>query len=174
MINAWRVSRKFNYRGEEIAHLVGHEVLAWFDPENPESIVVTNPDRTNPICVARSQNPNALESIIAPESGILDRELSRIEGQASYMKTRYNVVKARFSLPSRRLLVDAQTYDLGAEIIEHKAAVETTEKNQRRRRSQAQRLEQETGIVSPERGQRQTDPDEINFLSNFLKGKDSQ
>ena len=36
--------QKFNYRGQEIAHLVGREVLAWFDPENPETIVVTNPD----------------------------------------------------------------------------------------------------------------------------------
>src|ERR1035438_3033727 len=55
---------KFNYRGQEIAHLVGREVLAWFDPENPETIVVTNPDRPNPICVARSENPSALESQI--------------------------------------------------------------------------------------------------------------
>ena len=29
--------QKFNYRGQETAHLVGREVLAWFDPENPES-----------------------------------------------------------------------------------------------------------------------------------------
>src|ERR1035441_7853158 len=28
---------KFNYRGREIAHLIGREVVAWFDPENPET-----------------------------------------------------------------------------------------------------------------------------------------
>ena len=69
---------KFNYRGQEIAHLVGREVLAWFDPENPEAITVTNPDHTNPVCLSRSENPNALESLIAPESGTLGRELARI------------------------------------------------------------------------------------------------
>ncbi len=90
---------KFNYKGREIAHLVGREVLAWFDPENPEIITVTNQDRTNPICVSRSENPNVLESLIAPESGTLSRELSRIEGQASHLKTRFNVVKAKFLLP---------------------------------------------------------------------------
>ncbi len=108
--------QKFNYRGAEIAHLVGREVLAWFDPENPETIVVTNPDRTNPICVTRSQNPGALESLTDPDAGTLGRELARIEGQASYMKTRFNVVKAKFPLPQRQLLAAAQTVNLGREI----------------------------------------------------------
>ena len=115
--------QKFNYRGREIAHLVGREVLAWFDPENPETIVVTNPDRTNPICVARSQNPNALESLIEPDAGTLGRELARIEGQASYMKTRYNVVKAKFPLPQRQLLADAKGDLLGYQIDSRKSAV---------------------------------------------------
>jgi hypothetical protein len=112
--------QKFNYRGREIAHLVGREVLAWFDPENPQIMVITNPDRTNPICVSRSENPNALESLIAPESGTLGRELSRIEGQASHMKTRFNVVKAKFALPSRLLLGAAQKMELGEEIAAQK------------------------------------------------------
>lgn len=107
--------QKFNYRGQEISHLVEREVLAWFDPENPESIVVTNPDRTNPICVGRSENPSALESLVAPESGTLARELARIEGQASYMKTRFNVVKAKFPLPQRQLLAAAQAEQRGRE-----------------------------------------------------------
>ncbi|MGA9451488.1 MAG: hypothetical protein WBW41_09135, partial [Verrucomicrobiia bacterium] len=108
--------QKFNYRGAEIAYLVNREVLAWFDPENSETIVVTNQDRTNPICVARSENPSALESLIAPDSGTLGRELARIDGQASYMKTRFNVVKAKFPLPQRQLLVAAQAVELGREI----------------------------------------------------------
>ena len=101
----------------------GREVLAWFDPENPETIVVTNPDRTNPIGVARSENPNALESLIAPDSGILGRELARIGGQTSHMKTRFNVIKAKFPLPQRQLLDAAQAVELGAEITAQKDTV---------------------------------------------------
>lgn len=112
--------QKFNYRGQEIAHLDGREVIIWFDPENPETVVITNPDRTNPICVARSENPNALESLTDPESGTLGRELARIEGQASHMKTRFNVVKAKFPLPQRRLLAAAQAVELGQEIESHR------------------------------------------------------
>ena len=125
--------QKFNYRGQEIAHLVGREVLAWFDPENPETITVTNLDRTNPICVARSQSPGALESLTNPEAGVLGRELARIEHQASHMKTRYNVVKAKFALPQRQLLVAAQTVELGREITSQKASVTARTVDTRRR-----------------------------------------
>jgi hypothetical protein len=143
--------QKFNYRGREIAHLVGREVLAWFDPENPETIVVTNMDRTNPIYVSRSENPSALESLIAPDSGTLGRELSRIEGQASYMKTRFNVVKAKFPLPQRRLLAAAQALNLGAEIETQKSAIAAHRDQSRRRmatnRNRARRLDIPTVLV---------------------------
>ena len=161
---------KFNYRGQEIAHLVGREVLAWFDPENPETVVVTNSDRTNPICVARSQNPSALESLIAPESGTLGRELSRIEGQASYMKTRFNVVKAKFVLPQRRLLAAAQIVELGSQITTQKNDMSEKATRRQRQRSQVQRFAQRTGIAVPERAQENLQPDDARFLSEFLSG----
>jgi hypothetical protein len=140
--------QKFNYRGREIAHLVGRDALAWFDPENPETIVITNPDQTNPVCVARSENPNALESLICPDAGTLGRELARVEHQASHMKTRYNVVKAKFPLPQRQLLMTAQAgqaVELGRAITSQKADVAGRLVETRRRadanKSKARRLE---------------------------------
>ena len=159
---------KFNYRGEEIAHLVGREVLAWFDPENPETIVVTNPDRTNPISVARSENPNALESLIAPESGTLGRELSRIEHQASHMKTRFNVIKAKFPLPQRQLLATAQAMELGEEITAQKNERKETTNHHQRQRSQANQLTQRTGIVVPDRAIENVNPESARFLADFI------
>ncbi len=163
---------KFNYRGQEIAHLVGREVLAWFDPENPETIVVTNPDRTNPICVKRSENPSVLESLIMPESGILGRELARIEGQASYMKTRFNVVKAKFPLPQRQLLAAAQAVELGAEIAAQKSEQTEISNRRQRLRSQAQKFSQRTGIAISERAQVNMQPDDARVLTDFLNGDD--
>jgi hypothetical protein len=165
---------KFNYRGQEIAHLIGREVLAWFDPENPETVVITNLDRTNPICVARSENPNALESLIAPESGTLARELARIEGQASYMKTRYNVIKAKFPLPQRQLLASAQTVELGHEIAAQKSSLAEKAMIQKRQRGQARQLAQRTGIAVPERAQENLKPEDTRFLADFLNGKETQ
>jgi hypothetical protein len=164
---------KFNYRGQEIAHLVGREVLAWFDPENPEAITVTNPDHTNPVCLSRSENPNALESLIAPDSGTLGRELSRISGQASHMKTRFNVVKAKFPLPSRMFLGAAQKLELGEEIAAQKSKLKEKTTRRQRQRSQAQRLAHSTGIAMPERAP-ELQPDDARFLSEFLDGKENQ
>ena len=159
---------KFNYRSQEIAHLVGREVLAWFDPENPESITITKPDRTEPITVARSENPNALESLIAPDSGTLGRELSRIEGQAAHMKTRFNVVRAKFPLPARLLLGAAQKLELGEEIAAQKNELKEKTTRRQRQRSQANNFAQRTGIAVPERAQENLRPDDARFLANFL------
>jgi hypothetical protein len=163
--------QKFNYRGKEIAHLGGREVLAWFDPENTESIVVTNPDRTNPICVARSENPSALESLIAPESGTLGRELGRIEGQASYMKTRFNVVKSKFPLPQRQLLADAKGDLLGYQINTRKSAFAT---RRQRQRGQVQRFALRTGIAVPERALENVPPEDMRELTKYLDEKESE
>ena len=159
---------KYNYRGREIAHLVGREVLAWFDPENPEAITITNPDHTNPICLARSENPNALESLIAPDSGTLGRELSRISGQESFMKTRYNVVKSKFPLPARMLLGAAQKLELGEEIAAQKNELKEKTSRRQRQRSQANQFAQRTGIAVPERARENLQPEDARFLADFL------
>jgi hypothetical protein len=169
--------QKFNYRGKEIAHLVGREVLAWFDPENPETIVITNTDRTNPICVTRSENPNALESLICPESGTLGRELARIEHQASYMKTRFTVLKTKHPLPQRQLLASAQAADavaLGDQIAAQKSGLAEHAAQRKRQRGQAQRFAQRTGIAVPERAQGNITPANACFLAEFLAGDKTQ
>ena len=163
--------KKFNYRGREIAHLVNREVLAWFDPENPETIVVTNLDRTNPICVARSENPNALEDVVNPAAGTLALELGRVADQASYMKTRFNVVKAKFSLPQRQMLAAVQAAELGREFTAQKSRVAETQQRERRQRSQAQRFMQEIGIAVPDQGERGLDPENLRILKDFFSEK---
>jgi len=132
--------KHFNYRGKEIAHLVGDQVLAWFDPENPETIVLTNMERENPICVARSNEPSALECLIDPASQTLGRELQRIEDQASYMKARYHAVKSKFPMPSRITLATTRTVELGKEIEEQKAKQTTAQKQQARARTAYSKL----------------------------------
>ena len=133
--------QKFNYRGNEIAHLVGKDVLAWFDPENPEALVVTDMQRRNPITVARSKEVSALECITDPESGRLARELRRVAEQGSYMKARFTAVKSKFPMPQRRALADARTLRLGQQIEEQKTARKEKTVRVDRMRRQAQRME---------------------------------
>jgi hypothetical protein len=84
--------------------VVGHDLLAWFDPENPEILVVTDMQRRNPICVARSNEVSALECVTDPDSGRLAQELKRGAGQASYMKARFNAVKSKIEIPDDDLV----------------------------------------------------------------------
>jgi hypothetical protein len=133
--------QKFNYRGNEIAHLVGQDVLAWFDPENPEALVVTNMQRKNPIIVERSQQVSALECITDPDSGRLAQELKRIAGQASHMKARFTAVKSKFTMPRRRTLADDSSIRLGQQIEEQKIARNEKTVRVDRMRRQAQRMD---------------------------------
>jgi hypothetical protein len=133
--------QKFNYRGNEIAHLVGQDVLAWFDPENPEALVVTDMQRRNPITVGRSNEVNALECVTDPDSGRLAQELRRVAGQASYMKARFTAVKSKFPMPQRRALADVLTLQLGQQIEEQKTARKEKTVRVDRMRRQAQRME---------------------------------
>lgn len=164
----------FNYRGREIAHLVGREVLAWFDPENPDVLTVTDLDRQNPICVGRSYEPSALE-VLTGESGILKRELDRIEDQASHLRTRFNVVKSKFPLPQRRLLTDAQTLELGDEIELQKSRVRAASERGRVQRQKAHRFADQTGIVVRDPAHLEDKADEARIVRDFLNaGKDSE
>ena len=133
--------QKFNYRGKEIAHLVGQDVLSWFDPENPETLVVTDMQRKNPICVARSKEVSALECVTDPDSGRLAQELRRVAGQGSYMKARFTAVKSKFPMPQRRALADVRTLQLGQQIEEQKTARKEKTVRVDRMRRQANRME---------------------------------
>jgi hypothetical protein len=132
--------QKFNYRGNEIAHLVGQDVLAWFDPENPEALVVTDMQRRNPITVGRSKEVSALECVTDPDSGRLAQELRRVAGQGSYMKARFAAVKSKFPMPQRRALADVRTLQLGQQIEEQKTARKEQTVRVDRMRRQAHRM----------------------------------
>jgi hypothetical protein len=162
--------QKFNYLGREISHLVGREALLWFDPTDTEIAVVTDLDRANPICVERSKNPNVLETMFNPGSQILAGELARIEGQAAHMKTLYTVVKAKFPLPQRQLLANAQAVAIGAEIAVQREAITQKEQQKRKQRGLAQRLAQRTGIMTPERTQSRLTPERAKRLADFIDG----
>lgn len=161
--------QKFNYRGRAIAHLVGREVLAWFDPENPDVLAVTDMNRENPICIERSAEPSALECMIAPGSGSLSRELGRIEDQASYMKTRFNILKAKFPLPERTALTNAQTIELGQQIDAGKSRIRSGQIDKHRNQEAANRLMRQTGITVPGRAIGTTDSEDAKVLKAFLK-----
>lgn len=102
----------YNYRSENTGRLRGQIVLAFFNPECPETLAVTDMDRRNPFCVARSQDVPAMDA--PPE--LLSQELARIEEHMSHAKTRYRVLKSKYDQQFRINRVDRATRDVGERI----------------------------------------------------------
>ncbi len=66
-------SESFVYHDKQTGRLIGQDVLAWFDPETPEHIVLTDMNRKNPILVERSAAVPALDT----DSEVFQHELRR-------------------------------------------------------------------------------------------------
>lgn len=133
------------YLNTRTGELRGQMVLAWYDPESPEIITVTDMERRNPFCVERQQSVPAFD---APEEQI-DQEMGRIEAHMGYATTRYRILKPKFDLPFRSNVVSPGVERLGTHIAEQTRAIATERREavavHRRVRSQAEKL----GIPAP-------------------------
>ena len=129
-------NQAFNYRNEETGRLRGQTVLAWFNPELPETLTVTDMNRENAFCVARSPDVPAME---APAE-LLEQELETIAAHQSYAKTRYRMLRAKYTTPFRRAVVDEATAELGEQIAAGQSRLEAEQGTEQRRLAKARTL----------------------------------
>lgn len=101
--------QKFVYRNERTGQLRGQGVLAWFNPDCPEILTVTDFKRRNAFLVERSREVPALD---APEE-LLAEEMRKVEAHMGYARTRYRVLKSKHAQDFRPTLADRQTVELG-------------------------------------------------------------
>ncbi|MCF7848942.1 MAG: hypothetical protein K9M45_08845, partial [Kiritimatiellales bacterium] len=116
-ISLVRGKDRFTYKSEETGKLQGMEVLAWFSPENPEILCVTDLKKKNPFTVERAQAVPLMDA----DPDLLAVELERNEAHNAYGKRLYRAVKQRFpdeirDRMFRPTIVDEQTADLGLEM----------------------------------------------------------
>ena len=107
----------FIYKSEKTGELKGKDVLAWFSPENPEVLCVTDLNKKNPFTVERAQSVPLMNA--APE--LLAQELARNEAHNTYGKRIFKAVKQRFPDEYRERMfrpniVDEDTAELGLEM----------------------------------------------------------
>jgi hypothetical protein len=114
------------YRDENSSALRGRKVLAWFDPECPELLGVTDLSGRNPRLIQRA---NAVDFLAALDSGgeagrAYQTELAKAAGHNSYPQARYHVLKAAFEPTFRKNLAApatahvAETFQTGREQIQ--------------------------------------------------------
>lgn len=140
----------YNYRNEQTGQLRGQTVLAWFNPELPEILSVTDMNRQNPFCVERTQEVPAMD---APAE-LLEQEFERIEAHMSYARVRYRTLKARFSVPFRRTVADHDAVMLGVEIAGHRNQHEARRTEEKKERTRLNRLANALGTSVPARPKR--------------------
>jgi hypothetical protein len=154
----------FRYYGPELAHLVGRRVLAWFDPENPDHLAVTDLDRKNPILVPRAVDVPAMARLTGG-SEILESETARAQGQMAHLRARYNVVKGALPLPHRAVLPNRRAVQTGAQITQLRE-----EKAQRQRNAdRTRRVANALGVHVSDRlqGEEET-PDKLRDMQAYL------
>jgi hypothetical protein len=140
------------YRNEQTGRLKGQKVLAWFNPEMPELLAVTDMNRENPFTVERSHDLPAMDA--DPE--ILEQEMGSVEAHNSYARNRYRMIASKIKVPLRTNQVDRSTADLGRAIEAQAQQVRQASRIRTTRETKVRRSLQSMGFA-PRPGEELTD-----------------
>lgn len=99
----------FNYRNEQTGHLIGQTILAWFNPEAPETLAVTDINRQNPFTIERTQEVPAMDAT----REMMQPEIDRIDQHQHHAKAYYRTLYSKYARPFRRNLLSTETSALG-------------------------------------------------------------
>ena len=102
-------TQTYRYVNERTGQLVGEEVIAWFNPELPDVLCVTDLNKQNPFAVERLENLPAMDA--TPEQ--MASAHSQIAAHLAHAKTHYCTLKAKFAPKFRQNIVAAATVELG-------------------------------------------------------------
>lgn len=155
----------FRYYGPELAPFMGRRVIAAFDAENPEHLIVTDLRQKDIVLVPLANSVSAAADLLGAEAQeTLAHELGRANGQMSHTNARYNVVKS--TLPMRRPDVESLNGLVAGARVQHlrEKAAKREQTNQR-----TIRAARKTGVyVPPATRGRETTPDELRQLNEYL------
>ncbi|MGA9777852.1 MAG: hypothetical protein ACLPRE_11355 [Limisphaerales bacterium] len=141
-------SKSFVYRNERTGRDRGKTLLAWFDPECPESICVTDMNKKNPYLVERSR---PVDFLAEPGNPVFERETANAASHSVYPRARYNVLKAKFEPTFRRNLVDAETAETAQEMQRQRTEKVTEQRQASATRNRASVNFHRLGMAMPAR-----------------------
>lgn len=134
---------KAYYYGKEIEAMKGQTLLAWIDPETPDFITVTDMNRRNAVCVPRAKDVPAME---APAEA-LAAAYGQIADFQGYTKSRYRILKASRVVTFRPMMADRETVELGAQIGQQRAALETAQREGQKQETKGRQAASRLGIA---------------------------
>jgi hypothetical protein len=141
--------KKFEYRNDLTSAVRGKKVLAWFDPECPELLGVTDLKERNPFLVERVRPVDFLASLDrdgADGQGYRE-ELAKVTAHNSYPKARFHVLKAKFERPIRRNLVAPAIQETGEAFTRGRGRLAAEERERQSRRRSVKNRAGQLGAV---------------------------
>jgi hypothetical protein len=111
--------KAFIYHDENTGRYEGQTVLAWFNPELPEVISVTDKNRENCFTVEASVDIDAMNA--APD--VLAHETARVDGHNKYARQRYRTIARAAGLNPRPTYLDRASAQLGSDIETQQAEI---------------------------------------------------
>ena len=135
----------YRYFNDRTSKDRGRRVLAWFDPELPDLLGVTDLNGKNPYLVERAGTiPFDAES----DDPALKKELARAKAHDSYPQARFHVLKAKFAPNFRANLVDRNTAETAIEFQTKRQEIMDGQAEQRTRAQTVLRKAEKLGIHS--------------------------
>ena len=163
-------NQAYNYRNEETGRLRGQMVLAWFNPELPEILTVTDMNRENAFCVSRSLEVPAMDAPVE----LLEQEFERIAAHQSYARVRYRMLRTKYATPFRRAIVDGATVELGRQIEAQEARLQIEQGREVKRQAKARAIGRNLNMtLSPTAARRPETAPALERLSELLNEEET-
>ena len=125
--------QSFVYHDEQTGAREGERVLAWFNPEAPQVLAVTDLDMSNPFSVERAPSAPAMADSKEDKKKV-SAAIALAESHNKYARTRYRTLKALHEVKFRGNLVSGEMVELGQQMEAQRGALKEKEKMQDRAR----------------------------------------
>jgi hypothetical protein len=164
----------YKYNCETTGPLINHSALAWFDPENPETVVLTDLNKRNAVAAHR------LPDVPAHDGGeLLNQGQRQIAEHHKHHKGIYRTIATEHAPQFRKVQPDLNSALMAIEgdgIESARASAEVARKEQEQDVTKIQALARSAGLRSAvtnratEKGTR----DLLNFLNQNNEGSEAQ
>jgi hypothetical protein len=157
--------QSFTYRNEETGRMIGETAFAWFNPETPEILCVTDTKNRNPFAVQRAEDVPAIDA--SPE--LMSEEMARIGAHQKHTKSYYHILKAKFAPKFRHNLVDSETAELGVEFHRQGEAIKSRQREEDTRSRKVEQISRRLNMtLSPDARRRPESPAALERLNELL------
>ena len=131
------------YRNADTGRLIGQEVLVWLDPENLDSVTVTDLQRRHPVTVPRVDE---LPSMTATADQ-LGAAHAQAAAHLAHARTLYRIIEPRFKRAMfRAVLADATTVETGAQIAAGREKARVVKDQAQQPRREVAAAERKAGV----------------------------